>query len=237
MADIKIDFSKRTGKIKPIHGINNGPVGYGTLLNVSHYYKELRIPHVRLHDTNWPNPKEIDIPQIFRNFDADPRDPANYDFRKSDDYVQSVIETGAQIVYRLGTSIEHAKTKYHTAPPKDFEKWAEICIGIIKHYNHGWADGYNYDIKYWEIWNEPDNSDGHCMWSGTPEQYYLLYKTAAKAIKSFDQSLKVGGFAAALPNYDFMTMFLEYCEKEKLPLDFFSWHMYTENPEGLHHVL
>ena len=29
-------------------------------------------------------------------------------------------------------------------------------MNVIKHYNSGWANGYHYNIKYWEIWNEPD---------------------------------------------------------------------------------
>ena len=45
---------------------------------------------------------------------------------------------------------------YHTFPPKDPEKWARICEHIIRHYTEGWADGYHYNIRYWEIWNEPE---------------------------------------------------------------------------------
>ena len=40
--------------------------------------------------------------------------------------------------------------------PKDFKKWAVICEHIIRHYTEGWADGFFYDMPYWEIWNEPD---------------------------------------------------------------------------------
>ena len=50
-------------------------------------------------------------------------------------------------------------------PPKDYAKWARICEHIITHYTEGWADGFNYKITYWEIWNEPENIQ---MWQGTP---------------------------------------------------------------------
>ena len=60
-------------------------------------------------------------------------------------------------------------------------KWAEICEHIIRHYNEGWADGFYYNIEYWEIWNEPDNSQ---MWTGTPEEFYELYRVAANHLKS-----------------------------------------------------
>jgi len=51
--------------------------------------------------------------------------------------------------------------KKHNVPPKDFNKWARICVNIIRHYNDGWAGGYHWGIKYWEVWNEPDN---HGFW-------------------------------------------------------------------------
>ena len=108
------------------------------------------------------------------NFSADPEGPANYDFRRTDDYILSIVNVGAKIVYRLGTSIEHTKTKYFIHPPEDFNKWSRICINIIIHYNQGWANGFHYGIKYWEIWNEPYGnpdveSSKNAMWSGTHE--------------------------------------------------------------------
>ena len=45
---------------------------------------------------------------------------------------------------------------FHVFPPKDFQKWAEICEHIIMHYNEGWANGFHYGIKYFEVWFEPD---------------------------------------------------------------------------------
>ena len=73
-----------------------------------------------------------------------------------------------------------------------------ICEHIIRHYNEGWADGYHYGIKYWEIWNEPDNDMGKMnqMWTGTPQQYYELYDVTTKHLKAcFGDTIKVGGYA------------------------------------------
>ncbi len=72
---ITVDFSKRLGVLKPLHGLNNGPINFGGMLNNSHRYRELGVPWVRLHDPNWPHPREVDVPQIFPDFDADPDDP------------------------------------------------------------------------------------------------------------------------------------------------------------------
>lgn len=232
MRTITIDLSREAGVVKPLHGVNNGPLGYGSLVDVSHHFRGAGIPLVRLHDPNYPHPREIDIHTIFPDFSKDPADPASYDFAKSDYYIRTVIETGAKIVYRLGESIEHTPDKYYVYPPADYAKWAQICIGIIRHYNQGWANGFRYGIEYWEIWNEPDGA-GPRMWNGTVEQYYDLYRVVAPILKGFDPSLKIGGYAAALVKVipDFFPNFMKMCAEEKLPLDFFSWHSYNDNPE------
>ncbi len=226
--DIRIDFSHETGVgVKRLHGVNNGPIGYGSLIDVSHHYGDMGVPSVRLHDPNWPHPREVDIYAVFPDFGADPDDPRSYDFGRTDEYVKSVLDTGAKIVYRLGVSIEHTKVKTYTHPPTDYGRWARICVRIIDHYNEGWADGFRHDIGYWEIWNEPD-VPAELMWSGTPDEYFELYRVAATAIKSAHPDVKVGGPASARAGGDLARRFVAFCAEEQLPLDFFSWHIYTD---------
>ena len=168
----------------------------------------------------------VDIPCIFPFFDADPDDPENYFFKKTDDYLAPIIKNNSEIIYRLGTSIEYY-TQYYIHPPSDYNKWAKICINIIRHYNEGWANGFEYNIKYWEIWNEPENK---LMWLGTPLQYFELYETAAKAIKAHDPNLRVGGPATTGVRSTLVKPFLSFCRDKSVPLDFFSWHNYSHNP-------
>jgi hypothetical protein len=220
-SSICIDFEQRCGAMKPLNGVNNGPVYYDAMLDVSRYYREIGVPSVRLHDCNWPGVREVDIPQIFRDFDADPDDPASYDFRRTDDYLKSIVDTGAKVIYRLGVSIEHTARKYHIHPPKDFAHWSRICAGIVRHYNQGWANGFHYDIRHWEVWNEPSNKN---MWLGTMEQYHELYAITARTLKRLDPSLKIGGpVYVHLPESE---RFLRYCRDHRVPLDFYVWHWY-----------
>ena len=137
-------------------------------------------------------------------------------------------------MYRLGESIEHTPHKYYVHKPADYDRWTRICLGIIRHYNEGWADGYKLDLRYFEIWNEAEI--GPAQWDGTAEDYYRLYATAARAIKAKWPAIKVGGPAAAglgrlegckLTPSPFLRGFLDYCRKESVPVDFLSWHMYT----------
>ena len=223
---IKIDSSVKTGKIKPLHGVCNSPLSFGGLTDLSRAWKRAGFPFARQHDNDWPHPITVDIPQIFRNFDADADDPANYDFINTDATIKAIIDCGAQVIYRLGTSIEHTAKKVYTTVPKDFAKWAQICVHIIRHYNEGWADGFDFGIKYWEIWNEADLNQKD-MWYGTPEQYYDMYVTASKIIKAECPDVKVGGPAlAGYGHSDWARNLLKKIREENAPLDFFSWHLY-----------
>ena len=239
-AALSADFSVHTGTIRALHGINKGPLVPGGIFDLIKEQGELGIPYTRLHDCGWPNPYVVDHHAVFPNPKADPALAESYDFRLTDEYLAAVHKTGAEPIYRLGESIEHTGVKRYVYPPEDMEKWAEVCIGIIRHYNEGWANGFHYNIRYWEIWNEPENRPA--MWSGTDEDYLRLYRIAATAIKKQFPSVRVGGPAVGasgsfikgefLPT-EFTAHFLTMCRKENVPLNFFSWHCYTADPSEL----
>jgi hypothetical protein len=238
--ELRIDASRPGQSIRALHGVNSGPLHLGETLDLSADHRELGIPLTRLHDCNWPTPHVVDIHAIFPRFDADASLPASYDFARTDDYLEAIVAAGSGIVFRLGESIEHSKRKYRVHPPADAAKWAAICLGIIRHYNEGWADGFHHKIRYWEIWNEPENRPA--MWTGNDDDYYRLYATAAKAIKGEFPDVMVGGPAVGhagqmqgdrLEPTPFVRGFLQRCRGDGLPLDFFSWHTYTNDPREL----
>jgi len=240
VATLTADFSVPTGALRPLHGINKGPLAPGGIFDVIAEQKELGIPFTRLHDCGWPNPYVVDHHAVFPNPNADPALPESYDFRLTDEYLEAVRKTGAEPIYRLGESIEHTSVKRYVHPPADAEKWAAICLGIIRHYNEGWANGFHHKIRYWEIWNEPENRP--VMWSGTDDDYLRLYRIAAIAIKKRFPALKVGGPSLGasgslvkgefIPT-DFAVNFLAMCRKDNVPVNFFSWHCYTSDPTEL----
>lgn len=252
---ISVDFTKTVGKIKPFHAVNNAPILGSGNFSMFHYLREAGIPFSRLHDTGGEYGKSVfvDIENVFRNFDADETDPASYDFAFTDILLENIMKQGTMPFFRLGTTIEnyHRVKAYHIYPPKDNLKWAKICEGIINHYNHGWANGFHYNIVYWEIWNEPDNESeiqNNPMWKGTKEQYFELYHTASVYLKKNFPYIKIGGYAScgfyaltggfvsdakssSRTDYfvEFFEEFLKYISSEqtKSPLDFFSWHSYA----------
>lgn len=238
MVNLHINFNKELGKIKPMHAVNNGPVMPSRMFSKSGNfddYKEAGIPYARNHDaaffSSYGGEHTVDINAIFPNFDADPNDPLSYDFVCTDKYSQDIMDAGTEVFYRLGNKIDHRVKKYDSVPPKDFHKWAVICEHIIAHYNEGWADGFHWNIRYWEIWNEPEN--GRECWDGPYEDFLVLFEITAKHLKSKFPYIKIGGPAFATGGVDKRKDdFLKYMKERNVPLDFFSWHTYRPDTEN-----
>lgn len=234
---ITVDFSQLQGQLRALHGINCGPLGANHVVDVTEAQKLLHPPSTRLHDCHYPNPDVVDLSAVFPDSEADPASPASYDFIATDEYVASVRATGADVMYRLGQSIEWQTVKRHVHPPRDPARWAAACAGIVLHYNDGWAGGGQYGIRYWEIWNEPENRP--VMWTGDDAQFLELYRVTARALRKEFPAIRIGGCGFGhygdfdgtnLAPSELVIAFLEMCRRDALPLDFFSWHCYTDNP-------
>ena len=252
--NLKVNFTQTTGCYKPMHGIGQPPMT-GLSNSLFPYLTRAGIPFSRLHDAGgWlGGGLYVDIPNLFRDFSADVNDPASYDFACTDIIIKGLMDAGCEPYFRLGVTIEnfHQIIAYRIFPPADYQKWAQICEHVIRHYNEGWANGFHYNIRYWEIWNEPDDcwrTETAAMWKGTPEQYYNLYSTTAIHLKKcFGDTIKVGGYGhcglyefakdaelKGIANeegiYDFTINFhhgfFRHLQETGAPLDFFSWHVY-----------
>lgn len=241
---LNFDHNQKFGKFKYLNATNGGPwhKRHVNDLPKSNFiaYKEARIPFSRNHDSaihsTYGGPYSHDITCIFPNFDADENDPNSYDFACTDEAIFVSLEAGTQTFFRLGQTIEHQIKKHGTIPPKDFKKWAVICEHIIRHYNEGWANGFNLNIMYWEIWNEPDldpeDSKNKRTWGGTKSQFFDFYEISAKHLKACFPNLKIGGPAIA-GDMIWAEEFLFEMQKRLVPIDFFSWHIYCVNPNDI----
>ena len=247
MEHLKIDFNNTSGKIKYMNAVNNGPTVPNIRFSTCNFeaYKAAGISYARNHDASaysgYGGEHTVDVHRIFKNFDADENNPESYIFEPTDGYLKNIEAAGTKTFYRLGASIEH-RYKYGTRPPKDFGKWARICEHIIKHYTEGWADGFNMDIEYWEIWNEPDcfNADGsNPCWQGTPEEFIDFYCTAATYLKEKFPHLKIGGPAlmSIWCSKEFAEKFIKAVSERKAPLDFFSFHWYGDTVENIEETI
>ena len=241
---IRIDFDSIVDEIRPVHNVGRMPE-YEVNNETNRCFTEANMTSCRTHDIH-----ATDIHNIFPDFSRDADDESAYHFADCDQVIASIVDTGMEPFFRLGISwSDPVRDREFLLPPADYEKWAAVCEHIILHYNEGWADGFRYGIEYWEIWNEPENSDDPAdnhFWLGTDEEFFRLYDVTAKYLKAKFPELKIGGYGScgfyaltktnvinngATPrNQYFVTYyqnFLRYMQAHGSPMDFFSWHSYT----------
>ena len=113
--------------------------------------------------------------------------------------------------------------KGNVTPPKDYAQWGRLVRRFAAQMVETF--GLN-EVRRWhfEVWNEPDLS---YFWTGSQADYFRLYAESAKAIKSVDAELKVGGPATS--GCKWIQETIDFCRSERLPLDFISTHDYCVN--------
>ena len=251
-AVLAVDFENETGKIRPaLHSSGFGPTICSQTQQDLDDVRAMGFAYARTHDWALINPNErvCDWHHIFPLKDLDATKPENYVFGPTDYLLKRTREeTGLKVFFRLGTSIEHSGPKVHfnSAIPEDFDKVAEVFAATVRHYNRGWANGFNWGIRYWEIWNEPDGVNNMwCLPEGDGEtaeerkarnprrraQFVKLFVTVLKRLKSeFGDEIKVGGPALCSYKEDWFDPLLQACKEAGVAPDFISWHGYTNDP-------
>lgn len=235
---IQFDTEILSNRINLNIGTNAGPEATGGLqVDFTDFYKEIGIQSIRTHDFYGP----CDWWTIFPNWKADPNDPKSYDFTESDAKVLKIVNSGFELLFRLGVSwkgknplpindppgtLRDGSGKViHNADSIDFQKFAEICKHIVLHYNYGWKDGHHLNIKKWEIWNEPTFKEQ--FWSGTPIQFFQMFSIVAKYLKKSFPGIEIGGPAQeGMVDLKYERDFINYCYRNNTPLDFYSYHSY-----------
>ncbi len=120
-------------------------------------------------------------------------------------------------------------------PWEQLDTFYEVVHNIV---TNAKREGPN--IRYWEVWNEPDVKQ---FWPGTQQQFFQTFKVAHDAIRAADPHAWVGG--AAWSNFPFPYLagynqlkpfgedtdgfasfvdFLRYCQQHDVQLDFLVWH-------------
>jgi xylan 1,4-beta-xylosidase len=121
----------------------------------------------------------------------------------------------------------------NVTPPKDYAKWEGLISALVTH----WKERYGEDevaTWYFEVWNEPNLSG---FWIGDKkgktddefskyarDEYFKLYASTAKAVKSVSSRFRVGGPATA--GCAWVPETIDFCVKNKAPIDFISTHHY-----------
>lgn len=184
-----------------------------------------------------------------------------YTFAYVDKVFDAILDAGARPFVELGFMPRALATqtetlfwwKAHCSPPNDMGRWVDLVTATVEH----WVDRYGIDeVRHWpfEVWNEP-NLVPH-FWTGTRTQYLELYEATARAVKSVDPALRVGGpstsvfvpddryvgetedrsaevATAEAPDPDALDWkpvwiheFIDWCSERDVPVDFLSTHLY-----------
>ena len=182
-------------------------------------------------------------------------------FSYVDKVMDFILDTGARPFVELGFMPRALATqtetlfwwKAHCSPPTDMAAWVDLVRSTVQH----WVDRYGLDeVRQWrfEVWNEP-NLVPH-FWTGTRTQYFELYEATARAVKSVDERLLVGGpstsvfvpddryagevedptrthgtaAAADVDALDWQPVWIEefiaWCAERDVPVDFLTTHLY-----------
>ena len=117
------------------------------------------------------------------------------------------------------------------SPPSDWQRWEELVGALVAHL----VERYGVEeVRGWafEVWNEPNLE---VFWTGSQQEYFRLYESAARAVKAVDPELPVGGPATAqgggIPD------FLDRVAEVGAPLDFVTTHVYGTYPFDVRAVL
>lgn len=117
LAAIAVDFAAETGTIRPaLHSSGFGPTVCSQTERDLEDVKSMGFKYARTHD--WAliggNQRICDYFHIFPLPHLDAKDPKNYYFKPTDYILKRTREdAGLDILFRLGTSIEHSGKKHH----------------------------------------------------------------------------------------------------------------------------
>jgi xylan 1,4-beta-xylosidase len=165
---------------------------------------------------------------VYREVDGEPR----LDFTGVDRVYDIVLGLGLRPVVELSfmprdLAADPSRTVFFyqavISPPKDWDRWAWLVSSFTSHL----IERYGRDeVLRWpfEVWNEANLS---VFWSGTPAEYWRLYKVAADAVKAVDPDIQVGGPASAAVGWIAEQLAVD------APVDFVSTHTYGSPPLDL----
>jgi len=137
-------------------------------------------------------------------------------------YMPSALASGDSTVFLYRANI---------TPPRSMEEWAALVRALLSHC----VDRYGIsEVRQWyvEVWSQPDYQD--FFWKGTQQDYFELYRASAQAVRSVSPGIRVGGpgiTSIDYPHTGWLEKFCRFCREEAVPLDFVSFHNYTETLE------
>ncbi|HOK80605.1 MAG TPA: glycosyl hydrolase [bacterium] len=230
-AEITFVIGEPAGTIHPLLGVNTGPLietREQKVFDSTEWYRKIGVTAVRTHDFYG----YLDMSAIYPDQNADPYKPSSYNFESSDRFFLAILKGGFEPYLRIGDSWSSGPQfpSLKRRSPVNKTNWIRAAVEVVRHYRKLAGP----KLRYVEIWNEPDHRK---FWDASLNEFCILFDETARALKTEFPDLKIGGpgFTAAavlLPKGKFVVeSFLDYLQKHHTPVDFISWHLYSNNPD------
>lgn len=118
--------------------------------------------------------------------------------------------------------------------PNDYDAWEKLVYELVRHY----SQRHPGRVRYWEVGNEVDiGESGGCPYLFQPDSYVRHYRHTAAAILRADPDARVGGPALASVRSPILPALLAACDRERIPLHFLSWHIYSSSPTAIRNTI
>lgn len=118
-------------------------------------------------------------------------------------------------------------TQAHTSPPRDWKQWEAFVREAVEHA----VERYSRDLVrqwYFEVWNEP-NLPGW-FWGGDRADFFRLWQTTFRAIKSVDAGFRVGGPSTA--RAEWLDELIDFGATHDCPPDYVITHIYNNDSDA-----
>jgi len=155
--------------------------------------------------------------------------------------IGNINEAGGTVILDIfGTPAGLGKVLDKRSLPQNLKAFKDL---IKRHIRHLSCDK-KYNIWY-EVWSAPDLED---FFLGRKQEYLNLYRAIAEAVKELEAETKIhiplGGPSTSwwFQNFDGNTIvtpersliyeLIQFCHRNRLPLDFISWHGFSSDPQA-----
>lgn len=160
--------------------------------------------------------------------------------RNYENVIKSINERGGIVILDIfGTPAGLGKVLDKTSPPLNLRAFKELVKNHIK--NLSCDKRYN---VWYEVWSAPD-LDGFFL--GREQEYLNLYHQVADAVAELEAEFKVhiplggpglswwfqdtDGNTIMTPERSLIYQLIKFCYRNRLALDFITWHSYSTDPK------
>lgn len=185
-------WAQETNQNQALFKDNPSPFGVLEFLPWNHHWNNYKYPNQKSLKRVIDLMKEANVAWVRMDFlwqDIEP-EKGEINFDKYDYIVNLLLENNIQILGVLSYSVSWAG-KVWNSPPREDETFVNYVAKVIEHYKD--------KVKYWEIWNEPDEQLYWNQQDGMARYTQLLKKVYTKA-KEMDPNCKIlnGGLSRTI---------------------------------------